>query len=64
VYLTCPGCAITLFDRNPLISPQYCPRCAARHGRIVELVPEPRFRGATPATLGARPDPESQPVEE
>jgi hypothetical protein len=27
---------------------------------FVELVPQPRFRGAAAATLGAHPDPESE----
>jgi len=37
-YLNCPNCGLTMFDRNPLMSPRRCPRCARRGGRTIELV--------------------------
>ncbi len=50
-YLRCPGCGMTVFDRNPLAAPRQCPRCTARRGLIVELERIPRLGGAAAASL-------------
>jgi hypothetical protein len=48
-YLSCPNCALTVFDRNPLESPRRCPRCA-RRGMTVDLEAATRVRGRAPAS--------------
>jgi hypothetical protein len=49
-YLRCPGCGLTLFDRNPLSSPLNCPRCG-RRGLAVELERVPKRRGNAAASV-------------
>ena len=50
-YLSCPNCGLTVFDRNPLMSPRHCPRCARRRGAVVELERKARAQGAAAASL-------------
>jgi hypothetical protein len=50
-YLRCPGCGLTMFDRNPLASPRHCPRCARRRGASVELERVSKKSGAAAASL-------------
>jgi hypothetical protein len=55
-YLRCPGCGLTIFDRNPLTSPRQCPRCARRRGASIELERVSRKSGAaTASVLGEQP---------
>ena len=55
-YLRCPGCGLTMFDRNPLTSPRHCPRCARRRAASVELERVTKLSGAAAASLlGERP---------
>lgn len=53
-YLRCPGCGLTMFDRNPLASPLNCPRCA-RRALAVELERVPKLRGNAAASVLAQP---------
>jgi hypothetical protein len=50
-YLTCPRCGLTLFDRNPLISPRGCPRCAGRDDLTVKLERVKQLRGVAAASI-------------
>jgi hypothetical protein len=59
-YLTCPSCSLTIFDRNPLISPRRCPRCA-RRAVSVDLEPASELRGRAAASVLDRQQP--KPVE-
>jgi hypothetical protein len=40
-----------MFDRNPLVSPRRCPRCASRRDVAVELERIPTQRGMAAASL-------------
>ena len=57
-YLTCPACGITIFDRNPLVAPDKCPRCSARRGIVVMLERIPRLGGGAAASILRNPPPE------
>ena len=50
-YLSCPECGATYFDRNPLVSPHHCPRCAISRRKTVELKRSTRRDGAAAASL-------------
>ena len=50
-YLRCPGCGMTVFDRNPLAAPRQCARCASRRGLIVELERVPPLGGGAAASV-------------
>jgi hypothetical protein len=52
-YLSCPNCALTVFDRNPLEPPRHCPRCA-RRGVTVDLEAATRVRGRAAASVLGR----------
>lgn len=55
-YLRCPGCGLTMFDRNPLSSPLNCPRCARHRDLAVELERVQKARGGAAASvLGGQP---------
>ena len=51
-YVNCPRCRLTVRLRDDALTPEYCPRCAARHG-----VKSKVFLSSTPARLFARPEP-------
>jgi hypothetical protein len=51
-YVNCPRCRLTVRLGDDAITPEYCPRCAARHGVHSKV-----FLSATPARLFARPEP-------
>jgi DNA-directed RNA polymerase subunit RPC12/RpoP len=59
-YLACPECGITIFDRNPLVAPEKCPRCSARRGIVVMLERIPRLGGGAAASV-LRSSPAEQP---
>jgi hypothetical protein len=56
-YLTCPSCGLTVFDRNPLVSPRHCPRCRKR-GQTAELERVATLRGGATASVLDRQQPE------
>ena len=49
-YVNCPRCRLTVRLRHDALTPEYCPRCQARHG-----VQSKVYLSATPARLFARP---------
>ena len=50
-YLRCPECGITVFDRNPLVSPGRCPRCAARGEPEIHLERVLQLRGGAAGSV-------------
>ncbi len=50
-YLRCPNCGITVFDRNPLVPPGPCPRCAARGSSKVHLERVLQLRGGAAGSV-------------
>jgi len=50
-YVNCPRCRLTVRLPDDALTPEYCPRCAARHGVQAKV-----FLSSTPARLFARPD--------
>lgn len=48
-YVNCPRCRLTVRLPDDALTPEYCPRCAARHG-----VQEKVFLSSTPARLFVR----------
>jgi hypothetical protein len=55
-YLICKRCGFSLLSRNPLIDPEYCPRCVARARVAQQLVrsPAPAQRIGDAAGSGGR----------
>jgi hypothetical protein len=49
-YVNCPRCRLTVRLRHDAVTPEHCPRCAARHG-----VQSKVFLSPTPARLFTRP---------
>jgi hypothetical protein len=45
-YLNCPTCRLTVYSPTPLVSPEECPRCRAKLGKVSRL-----FRSALPPRL-------------
>ncbi len=39
--LHCPGCHLSLRQRHPQVTIDYCPRCIARARELVPLLPVP-----------------------
>ena len=56
-YVNCPRCRLTVRLPDDALTPEYCPRCAARHG-----VQSKVFLSSTPARLFARPEAEPEPA--
>jgi hypothetical protein len=52
-YVNCPRCRLTVRLRDDALTPEYCPRCAARHGVQAKV-----FLTPAPARLFARPEQE------
>src|SRR5687768_14323138 len=50
-YLRCPECGITVFDRNPLVSPGRCPRCAVRGDTEIYLERVLQLRGGAAGSV-------------
>ena len=50
-YLRCPQCGVTVFDRNPLVPPHRCPRCAARGDSEVHLERVLQLRGGAAGSV-------------
>ena len=48
-YVNCPRCRLTVRLREDVLTPEYCPRCAAKHG-----VQSKVYLSATPARLFSR----------
>jgi uncharacterized OB-fold protein len=42
----CPSCGLVLAPRGLMLTPEHCPRCVARVGRLVQLEPIARHRAA------------------
>jgi hypothetical protein len=55
-YVNCPRCRLTVRLRDDALTPEFCPRCAAKHG-----VKSKVYLTATPARLFNRAE---VPVEE
>ena len=49
-YVNCPRCRLTVRLRPDAVTPEHCPRCAARHGVHSKV-----FLSPTPARLFTRP---------
>ena len=58
-YVNCPRCRLTVRLPDDALTPEYCPRCAARHG-----VQSKVFLSSTPARLFSRPGAEPEPAME
>jgi hypothetical protein len=58
-YVNCPRCRLTVRLRDDALTPEYCPRCAARHGVQAKV-----FLSSTPARLFVRPEAEPEPAME
>jgi uncharacterized paraquat-inducible protein A len=50
-YVNCPRCRLTVRLRDDALTPEHCPRCAAKHG-----VQSKVYLSATPARLFSRPE--------
>jgi hypothetical protein len=48
-YVNCPRCRLTVRLRDDALTPEFCPRCAARHGVHSKV-----YLSATPARLFTR----------
>jgi hypothetical protein len=51
--LHCPSCRLTLRQRHPQMTIDYCPRCIARAHELVPLLPTPAKIGLRPPRLAA-----------
>jgi hypothetical protein len=49
-YVNCPRCRLTVRLPHDALTPEFCPRCAARHG-----VQSKVYLSPTPARLFSRP---------
>jgi hypothetical protein len=49
-YVNCPRCRLTVRLREDSLAPEYCPRCASKHGVHSKV-----YLSATPARLFTRP---------
>jgi hypothetical protein len=56
-YVNCPRCRLTVRLRDDALTPEYCPRCAAKHG-----VQSKVYLSATPARLFGRPQTTPEPT--
>ncbi len=36
-YLSCPRCGLAVRVRAPYLTMEHCPRCLARHRRVIDL---------------------------
>jgi hypothetical protein len=50
-YVNCPRCRLTVRLRHDSLTPEFCPRCAAKHG-----VQSKVYLSPTPARLFRRPE--------
>jgi hypothetical protein len=50
-YVNCPRCRLTVRLRDDALTPEHCPRCAAKHGVHSKV-----YLSATPARLFTRPE--------
>jgi hypothetical protein len=50
--LRCPSCRLSVRQRHPQMTIDYCPRCIARAHELVPLIPS---RALTASVLGAAP---------
>jgi hypothetical protein len=50
-YVNCPRCRLTVRLRDDALTPEFCPRCAAKHGVHAKV-----YLSATPARLFSRPE--------
>jgi hypothetical protein len=55
-YVNCPRCRLTVRVSHDALAPEFCPRCAARHG-----VQSKVYLSSTPARLFSRPEVEVTP---
>jgi hypothetical protein len=56
-YVNCPRCRLTVRLRDDSLTPEYCPRCAAKHGVHSKV-----YLTATPARLFSRPQASVEPT--